>query len=410
MYSVNLNNRNMIKIRIILLFVCTSYLFSCNKAVRIPESQIGNDEHVISIVPSIENMMPVDLTPYLDTVKYVKLELMGESTIGSIDKVIVYEERIYILDKQTNSLFVFDMKGNYLHKIARVGQGPGEYIQLDFFDIDRENRHIVLTDLLTYWVIRYDFDGNFLFRQKIPVWCEGVSILPNKGIALYANFRNNSGVLNPEYNLLSLDSNMNIKKAYFPYHSGDFHVKITTSVEGHFYHFKDHLNFSFPGGSTVYQFKNDSLISKYKINFGKDILPIENTGNTRQLIEYYENNKYSGIRGNVMENDELLFFSIRIVDIPLVPTIYYSKESGNTLLSFLFRVEQTFSVNVPHTGYGSWIVSEGIQAYSLIEWKDSFPKESIATAGSYTKARLALAEELVDDDNPVLMFYKLKPF
>ena len=401
----------MIKKNIIFPLFFIFFLLSCSKLTHISESQIAKEDHIISILPIIENLQPIlDLTPYIDTIKYVKLEFTDESIIGSIDKLIIYEERIYILDTQTSSLFIFDMEGNYLNKIAKVGQGPGEYIQLDFFDIDRENKNIVLTDLIGYWIMWYDFDGNFLFRKKIPVWCEGVSLLPNKGIALYANFRNNSDVLKQEFNLICLDSDMNINKVYFPYLSKDFNIKISTSIAGHFYHFKDHVNFSFPYGSTVYQFKNDSLISKYKFDFGKDILPIENLGNPKQFMENYKNKKFSGIYGYIMENDELLFFTIQVnINAPLIYTVFYSKESGNTLLSFIFMVEKDFNVDLPQTEYNSWIVSK-IQAYSLVDWKKVFPKERVSSASEYTKARLSLAEELTDEDNPVLMFLKLKPF
>ena len=79
------------------------------------------------------------------------------------------------------------------------------------------------------------------------------------------------------------------------------------------------------------------------------------------------------------------------------------------LSSFLFMVENLFNLNFPRTCYDSWIVSV-MESYSLIEWKEKFPKEQIASTGSNTKALLALAEKLTDEDNPVLMFFKLKPF
>ena len=184
--------------------------------LSLPKKGIGKEDSIISVIPG-DDLFMFDLSPYIDTVKYVKLELTDESVIGAVDKVVIYEERIYILDTKTSSLFIFDMEGNYLHKIANIGQGPGDYTQLDFFDIDKENRHIVLTDLMAYWVMRYDFEGNFLSKQKIPIWCEGVSILPDKGVGLYANFRDNSDKLEQEYNLVCLDSAMNFKRAYFPY-------------------------------------------------------------------------------------------------------------------------------------------------------------------------------------------------
>ena len=195
-----------------------SIFFGCSRVPKI-ESQAGKEENVISVLPKKEDFSPFELTPYLDTVKYVKLELSDESLIGSIDKVIIYDERIYILDKKTRSLFVYDLEGRYLHKIARVGQGPFRFV-------------------------------------------------------------------------------------------------------------------------------------------------------------YY---------------------------------VYYSKESKNLISSFFFMFENVINLNYPQTGYESWIVYD-IQSFDIIEWKERFPKDKISSAGRYTKARLDLAEELTDEDNPVLMFVKFKDF
>ena len=393
---------------VLVLIICVCSLFSCKKLLLINEHQIGKDEHVISVFSKEDDLRGLDLSLYLDSVKYVKLELTDESIIGQIDKVIVYEERIYILDTQTSSLFVFDMKGRYIHKIARIGQGPGEYTALHFFDIDRENKHIVLTDLMDYWVMRYDLNGNFLFRQKIPVWCFGVSVLPNKGIVLYADFRDNSNKLEQEYNLLYLDSAMNIKQAYFPYRSKDFdqRIKPPVSMGGLFYAFKDNLYFTFGGGNTVYQITGDSLISKYQ--FGNDILQIENITNPDQFTERLKSGKYKGFLTPVMENDQLLFFSMR-TNIPLTYSVYYSKESGNILSTFVFLFDDLSFANSFQTGYDSWIVSE-IRPYNLIKTRDYMKYHKKTHINKYAKELLSLADESTEDDNPVLMFYKLKPF
>ena len=401
-------------IKNIFIFFCVLSLFSCNSnnnQIQFSENNIGIDEHVISVLPHIEDdWLGLNLSLYLDSVKYVKLELTKESIIGKLDKVVIYDERIYILDTQTSSLFVFDMEGRYLHKIARIGQGPEEYIQLDFFDIDKENKHVVLTDLMDYWVMRYDLNGNFLFRQKIPVWCEGVSVLPNKGIVLYSNFRDNSDELEQEYNLLYLDSTMNIKQAYFPYNYVE--ERPATSMKGQFYAFKDNLYFTFPGGNTVYQITGDSLINKYQFDFGKDILQIENITNPDQFTERLKSGKYMGFLTPVMENDQLLFFSMR-KNAPVAYSIYYSKESGNILSGFIFLYDDLSFASNFQTGYDSWIVSE-MQSFDLIGTKDSYmdyvKNHKKTPIDKYAKDLLAFAETLTEDDNPVLMFYKLKPF
>ena len=403
----------MIRIRFFIAIVLLCNFFSCEKTSKltyIPESKIGYNELLISVLP--EDGIILDLTQYIDSVKYVKLELIEKSLIGSIDKVVIFEERIYILDRQTRSLLVFDIEGNFIFKIDKVGQGPGEYIQLDFFDIDRENRQIVLTDLMAYWVMRYDFDGKFLFRQKIPVWCYGVSVLPNYGIVLYADLQNNSDKLAQEYNLIYLDSAMNFQKGYFPYNSKDFDQrnKPLLTLGGQFYTFDNYLHFSFPSGSIVYKVVGDSLINKYQFDFGKDMLPVENSARLKQFNEHLNEEIYNGFSTTVMENEEILFFRMKTKVAPgLVYTVYYSKESKKILSSFMFMIDGKFSVFTPITGYDSWIVSE-VPSFSLVGWREKFLNEKISTSHRFTKERLAFAESLTENDNPVLMFMKFKPF
>ena len=395
----------------VLLLFCTCCLLGCSeRGVSVSEGEI-----VVSVVPNEENWL-FNLSPYLDAVKFVKLELTDESIIGSLDKVIVYEERIYILDTKTRSLFVFDMAGNFLHKIAKVGQGPGEYEQLDFFDIDRENKHIVLTDLGSYWVMRYDFDGNFLSKHKIPVWCYGTSVLPDKGVVLYGSFSNNSDKLEQEYNVICLDSAMQFKKGYFPYNSKDVDRRNPPtsggSWNGQFYAFEEHLNFSFPYGSKVYQITGDSLIAKYQFDFGKDMLPIENPTSIEQVSERYKRGHINGFMSPVMENEQLLFFWMHTnIDVPVPYIVYHSKKSGNTLSGFWFYFEESCNNFMnPLTGYGSWIVSEIGAPYLVEGWRQNYLERKTAPTGKYTKQLLSIAEGLTEDDNSVLMFYKLKPF
>jgi hypothetical protein len=399
----NIMNRR----KLLVLIICVCSLFSCKKLLRLKEKQIVKEEHIISIFPTEDDLLGIDFSLYLDSVKYVKLELTDESIIGQIDKVVIYDERIYIFDTQTSGLFVFDMDGHYLHRIARIGQGPEEYTRLHFFDIDRENRHIVLTDLMTSWIMRYDLNGNFLSRQKIPVWCFGASVLPNKGVVLYADFRDNSDKLEQEYNLLYLDSVMNIKQAFFPYNSKDFdqRMKPPVALGGLFYAFKDNLYFTFGGGNTVYQMTGDSLISKYQFDFGDDILQIENIPNPDKFTDRLKSNKYKGFLTPVMGNDQLLFFRM----YPTGYSVYYSKESGNVLSTFMFLFDDLPFSSLFQTGYDSWIVSE-IHSYNLTKTKDYMKFHKKTPINKYAKELLSLADESTEDDNPVLMFYKLKPF
>ena len=406
---------NEMKYILALVFAC--FLLGCSnssKSLRISNEVTNIGELVISVIPNEKNNQ-FDITPYLDTIKYVKLEMTDESIIGIIEKAVIFEERIYIQDSKTNSLFVFDIDGSYIHKIARIGQGPEEYIQLDFFDIDRKNRHIVITDLMYNRIMRYDLNGKFISKEKIPVWCYGAFVLPNNGIVLYSDFRDNSKKLEQEYNLILYDSLMNISKAFFPYKSKDLNSKIPSiSRGGQFYTNDENLYFFFPEGNTIYQITEDSIKIKYRLDFGEDILPYDNSINLEKFSEVITKGKYNGLKSPVYENNQLLFFYMRtsfnMKNGNLFPYyVFYNKESKNQLSSFFFIIENGFNLGAPLTAYDSWIVYY-IDSYHLIEWKEQFPKEKIPSVDKFTKEKLSFAEKLVNDDNPALMFIKLKPF
>jgi hypothetical protein len=77
----------------------------------------------------------------LDTVarkhiKYIPLETNTECLIGEVNKILIRNNRIFIADfHKTETLFVFDIQGNYLFKINSKGHGPGEYINFKDFDV-----------------------------------------------------------------------------------------------------------------------------------------------------------------------------------------------------------------------------------------------------------------------------------
>ncbi len=398
------------KIKILLGIVFVSLFLSCNNKIKLVENQIieGSESHIIK--PTYSNLF--DISPLLDTVRYVRLELTDQSIIGSIDKVIVFENQIYILDRQTASLMVYDSEGKFLFKILKIGQGPGEYVQLDFFDIDREKKQIVLTDLMNYWIMRYDLEGNYISRQKIPYWSEGVAPIHNKGIALYANFRNNKEQLEDEYNLLYLDSLMRVEKAFFSYNSSNFEnplVRFSIPQGGSFYYYNNDFYFFSSIESVVYQVAPQGLISKYRFDFGKDNFDLSYLDNPNKLKGYVDKKPYASLC-NVNESDHLLFFYISESSVPILNRGYYSKDSGNTLCSPMFTIgkEEPFDGNDIAT-YDSWIIAE-IKVDELIDWKESVDKRKKTFQNPILKEKKALADKLTLDDNSVLMFYKLKPF
>lgn len=73
----------------------------------------------------------------------MQLETTKESLIDKVDKIIFYNDKIFIMDKKiSKAIFVFDLQGKFLFKISNIGKGIGEYITLTDFIVNNDNVEI----------------------------------------------------------------------------------------------------------------------------------------------------------------------------------------------------------------------------------------------------------------------------
>jgi len=56
---------------------------------------------------------------------FVKLDTVSDALLSDVSKVLVGEDRLYVLPMMDPRVFIFDGEGKYIHSLKR-GQGPGE--------------------------------------------------------------------------------------------------------------------------------------------------------------------------------------------------------------------------------------------------------------------------------------------
>jgi hypothetical protein len=102
---------------------------------------------------------PLNISVIFKSVRTIILEDHEYAIIGQIDGIQVFENYIFVLDiTHARKLFVFDRKnGKYIRQIGNMGHGPGEYVSLCDFCINKEKREIYLLDNLRKILI-YDMD------------------------------------------------------------------------------------------------------------------------------------------------------------------------------------------------------------------------------------------------------------
>jgi hypothetical protein len=149
--------------KLIFILFCVFAFLSCSKNKKTQISDIPVLK--VSDLKAVENIK-LDDTNYFDKVELIKLETTDESILGEISQIEVFENHIYILDRQGNSLKKFDLAGKYLHDIGRVGLGTEEYNAVRAFYINPNFKTINIYDPLKSSVLQYDFSGKYIKTTK----------------------------------------------------------------------------------------------------------------------------------------------------------------------------------------------------------------------------------------------------
>ncbi|MDR0386101.1 MAG: 6-bladed beta-propeller, partial [Prevotellaceae bacterium] len=97
---------------------------------------------------------------------FVKLETNENCLITNIRQIESLDNRIFILSgRESCSLFVFDRSGKFITSAGRMGSGPGEYIFLTSFSIDRHRNIISVADAAQQKIINYSTE-NYKFVSE----------------------------------------------------------------------------------------------------------------------------------------------------------------------------------------------------------------------------------------------------
>ena len=92
-----------------------------------------------------------------DKFDFLKLEFTDESALRSIDKVLPYKDKVYILSPEDPKVFIFSSTGKYLSSINR-GQGPGEILFANDIDVYKDTLYVL--DLYRT-IKKYTLDGEY---------------------------------------------------------------------------------------------------------------------------------------------------------------------------------------------------------------------------------------------------------
>ncbi|MCC5935899.1 MAG: 6-bladed beta-propeller [Lunatimonas sp.] len=107
---------------------------SCRQTLDVVDDILALDPET-----AVENL---PLSELATEIRYVALENEPESMLVNVREIIIRENYIYALDRVLKAVFVFDHQGKYIGKLARLGEGPGEYQNMQHVLVDEDESFI----------------------------------------------------------------------------------------------------------------------------------------------------------------------------------------------------------------------------------------------------------------------------
>ncbi|MDR0559552.1 MAG: 6-bladed beta-propeller [Prevotellaceae bacterium] len=388
---------------IFLLF--TSLIFGCsseNKKYNKAATVIQNMVDVTSIA--------FNDSSYFEQCRAIKLELSEESLIGEVSQIEIFDNVIYILDKKTVSLQVFDSTGKYIHSIGKRGEGPGEYSAINAFYLNSHNHTINMFDPLKLSVHKYDFNGNFIasvqFKDLILSQIVRATPLDNGSLFCFTNpnWHPASGYFIIRENDYSIQEQIYL-------HPVPISAEISYSILNHpFVYYNKEVHYVSLFSNIIQSYTDGKNLPLYYIDNGKDenmnflkSAAVETNGNYLHIIKkIIEDNSYTVGFKNIFETDRYI-----CVD-------FY----GKNLLSLAFLLDKKTKTNyhidkymkyTPH--FGSIVYSYGNTMVRV--WQNAdihIFKENLKSGeitNNYENDFLELIEQYGEEDNPVLLLYTM---
>ncbi len=102
---------------------------------------------------------------YFEYSHHIVLETIEESALNRINKLIVHDNRIYILCGGMKSVFIFDKQGQFIRRINHVGKGPGEYLSAEDMIVTPEGE-MELLDGMSSKIHTYTADGEWIASKE----------------------------------------------------------------------------------------------------------------------------------------------------------------------------------------------------------------------------------------------------
>lgn len=148
------------------IFLFFILFVSCKNMARKPDLLVGTKKEIFPARINVEEArlnqeIPL-LSNFSENVSYIKLKTPPNIFIRVIRDIQISKDHIFIQEGLSQKVMVFDMEGNFIKQIGRIGRGPNEYIKLRSFCFDRNNEDLFFYTGNSGDIFKYNSNGELI--------------------------------------------------------------------------------------------------------------------------------------------------------------------------------------------------------------------------------------------------------
>jgi hypothetical protein len=283
------------------------------------------------------------------SMSFLKLEESDEYPIGYIDKIIITNTSIYILDKQrSKSLFLYDRNGNLQKVIHRTGNGPEEYIMPNDFDIQESTGNIIILDGNQRKLLFYTKKGDFISELNLNAFINSFVSIENDNIILdKGNYISDESL---DYiRIIDAKGNKIIELLPIPEYSRE----ITISPRHPLQKKRNTVLFMPSLSNQIYQIQHNKVGLKYQLDFGKywprkEYFENEKGKHPLKIAQNLVKNAYAAFF-NYLDTKEVLHVNFEYENKPF--SFFYNKNSGESILFYSSNQDISLPLTTAETSF-----------------------------------------------------------
>ena len=428
-------------------------LSGCSDKKNVKTTAFNGKYPVIDVGSVAGKYQQAYCSDYFSSIELIPLETNENCLIGIriLEKTVLMKDSfIFVISEihtgsdlyfpQPRNLYVFDRSGNFLNQIGGIGQGPGEFIGIEYVFLNSEKPTIFIDD--SRFILEYNFAGKFVNSFRKPYIDGFRSIQGNYptnyvkdnvfiGSIGYSSTTNN--------NFFLFGQTGEIVKNFPDRYFLDFHDPQNSFV-GYTRPFRidENLYIKDRGiNDTIYAIENHELLPVYVFDFGKFAYPlgeinkegkikIINETNFQMYYKFYEiigMSKYvfyglfsphtlptpkarpRNVGGTIVANEGTVF---GIYDIEKNTNILLDTDHHHHQKGFINDINGGLSI-LPRFYAGNDEIVDIWRAEDMKEMltDEYFASLKIKDQEAHQKLK-DLLKNLQEDDNPVIVIAKLK--